>query len=220
VLEEALGALLDPNRGGWTGPASEAFEEEVTKVVEFAKDISESLASTASNNSQFNVLAEAVETIRDYQDRNRENGNSKGYPTNLSEEADRKLPPAPWWIDGRIKIYHAYENMIGWGGSWDNQTDHEYFAYDTWKAGDQGYKDGESAARNGIVSTSPDVVHGNGPWEQLLSNYGEYEGVDNSETVLPKEPFDWDAFFELTLTVDEVEHVDPFPHDIWTPGTP
>jgi hypothetical protein len=31
---------------------------------------------------------------------------------------------------------------------------------------------------------------------------------------------DWDAFFELTLTVDEVEHVDPFPHDIWTPGTP
>lgn len=39
---------------------------------------------------------------------------------------------------------------------------------------------------------------------------------------LPKEAVfrDWAAFTELTLTLDEVEHVEPFPPEVWTPGTP
>ncbi|GAB3427461.1 WXG100 family type VII secretion target [Flindersiella endophytica] len=192
-LKSAKEKLLDKNQGGWTGKAADAFGEEVDKIVKFAEDIGKAL-SGSEDTSQHNVMLKLSEDIFEAWDFDA-NGNTR----DLSESR-KKLPPPQWWKDGRIKIYHAWDNSVVSLGI--NETDHKYFAYDTGRGGDRGYDDGEDEARGGKVSKDIDGVASEmdqGQWEAYLNARGGAKGMDDgNETVMPatNDPEMWDKIYE------------------------
>src|SRR5690606_6488090 len=132
-LKQAKDRLLDPNEGGWTGKAADAFAEEVEKIVQYAEDLSRAM-SGPEDSSQQQILLQAAEQICDFMDLNRD-----GSPKSM--EYDSRKLPMPEWEDpdmpGRIGVYHAWDNN-GWTLGID-EDNHKYFAYDKKVAGDHGY---------------------------------------------------------------------------------
>jgi hypothetical protein len=101
-LNEQAGRLTDRNDGGWSGPAAEAFREEVQKVVDFADEI----ARAAKGEGDGNVWAKlhaAADEIEKQQD-------------------DEHTKPIPWSKRSSRCTYTDY--------GWNEDNDKSYFAYD------------------------------------------------------------------------------------------
>lgn len=195
-LKQAKETLLDPDEGGWTGKAADAFGEEVDKIVQFAEDLSRAL-SGSEDSSQQQVLLQAAERICEFMDLNRD-----GSPKSV--DYDSRMLPMPEWEDpdvpGRIGVYHAWNNN-GWTLGID-ENDHKYFAYDKKTAGDRGYSDGEDEARGGKVSRAsgqaPADELDQEQWRTFLSNHGggAAEKGDGNETLWPADTSKWPEIFE------------------------
>ncbi|MGH3489113.1 MAG: hypothetical protein ACRDP8_14535 [Actinopolymorphaceae bacterium] len=101
-LRTQANRLTDRNDGGWSGPAAEAFLEEVQKVVDFADEIARGAKGEGDGNvwAKLHAAADEIEKQQD----------------------DEHTRPIPWSKRSSRCTYTDY--------GWNEDNDKSYFAYD------------------------------------------------------------------------------------------